>query len=149
MAVVVQVKSPKKTYWRYAGPVDDRTSQICRYLHGQVFEEGNPVHDRWAPPVHINCRHRQEPVTAPEEKVFSERALQRTIRADTGKPPYKVLSEAHFVQHPGWYNEYREPVERVPGPGPKRYRRPFVVVRVKDPKTGKVTTVLTKDEGYD
>lgn len=49
--------------YQYSAILDDRTSEICRGLHGKVFRAGTqPV-----PPMHFNCRSLLIPITKYEE----------------------------------------------------------------------------------
>jgi len=56
--------------YQYSAVMDDRTTDICRGLHGKKFKEGTePV-----PPMHFNCRSILVPITIfeefkPDEKV--------------------------------------------------------------------------------
>lgn len=49
--------------YQYSAILDDRTSDICRGLHGKIFKAGTePV-----PPMHFNCRSVLVPITKYEE----------------------------------------------------------------------------------
>lgn len=49
--------------YQYSAILDDRTSDICRGLHGKIFKAGTePV-----PPLHFNCRSVLIPITKYEE----------------------------------------------------------------------------------
>lgn len=49
--------------YQYSAILDDRTSEICRGLHGKIFKAGTePV-----PPTHFNCRSVLVPITKYEE----------------------------------------------------------------------------------
>lgn len=49
--------------YQYSAILDDRTTEICRGLHGKKFKEGNePV-----PPLHFNCRSALVPITIFED----------------------------------------------------------------------------------
>lgn len=52
---------------RYSAILDERTTEICSYLHGMVFKPEEPDIDRLAPPNHFNCRSVILPVIIGEE----------------------------------------------------------------------------------
>ena len=52
---------------RYSAILDERTTEICQYLHGKVFKPDEPEIDRIAPPNHFNCRSLILPVIIGEE----------------------------------------------------------------------------------
>jgi SPP1 gp7 family putative phage head morphogenesis protein len=48
--------------YQYSAILDDRTTEICRGLHGKIFKAGNqPI-----PPMHFNCRSMLIPITVYE-----------------------------------------------------------------------------------
>lgn len=49
--------------YQYAAILDDRTSEICRGLHGKIFKAGTEA----VPPMHFNCRSTLIPITKYEE----------------------------------------------------------------------------------
>lgn len=62
-------KSGVITGYQYSAVLDDRTSDICRGLHGKKFKAGTePV-----PPMHFNCRSLLVPITKFEEFEPSEK----------------------------------------------------------------------------
>jgi hypothetical protein len=46
--------------YRYVAVMDERTTDICRGLNGQIFDFADPTAPR--PPQHWNCRSHIEPV---------------------------------------------------------------------------------------
>jgi SPP1 gp7 family putative phage head morphogenesis protein len=54
--------------YQYSAIMDDRTSEICRGLHGKKFKAG----DEPIPPMHFNCRSLLIPITKFEEFEPSE-----------------------------------------------------------------------------
>lgn len=54
--------------YQYSAVLDDRTTEICRGLHGKIFQSGTePV-----PPMHFNCRSLLVPITKYEDFNVSE-----------------------------------------------------------------------------
>jgi len=51
----------------YSSVMDDRTTEICERLDGQVFEKGDPDLARVKPPNHYECRGTLVPVTKYEK----------------------------------------------------------------------------------
>jgi len=51
----------------YSAVMDDRTTEICERLDGQVFEKGDPDLARVKPPNHYECRGTLVPVTKYEK----------------------------------------------------------------------------------
>jgi len=47
----------------YSAVIDDRTTEVCRFLDGKVFPLDEPELDRLTPPNHFNCRSVLVPVT--------------------------------------------------------------------------------------
>lgn len=41
---------------RYSAVLDERTTEVCRYLDGKIFKLNSPDLDRLKPPRHFNCR---------------------------------------------------------------------------------------------
>lgn len=69
----------RKSYWdndemakqiieayQYSAILDDRTSEICRYLDGKIFEKGS-LTTSINPPAHLNCRSLLVPITKFED----------------------------------------------------------------------------------
>lgn len=52
---------------RYSAVLDERTTEVCEYLHDKVFRQTDPDLDRVAPPNHFNCRSVLVPVIVGEE----------------------------------------------------------------------------------
>lgn len=51
----------------YSAILDERTTPICEFLHGKVFEKDDPDIDRLSAPNHFNCRSVMVPVMVGEE----------------------------------------------------------------------------------
>jgi SPP1 gp7 family putative phage head morphogenesis protein len=51
----------------FSAIMDDRTTEICQSLDGQVFTYGDPDIARFTPPLHFNCRSTLVPVTKYEQ----------------------------------------------------------------------------------
>jgi SPP1 gp7 family putative phage head morphogenesis protein len=85
LATVIRTKTTemfnraRKSYWdndpmakqiveayQFSAVMDDRTSEVCSYLDGKVFEKGDFV-DRATPPLHFNCRSVLVPITKFED----------------------------------------------------------------------------------
>ena len=56
-------KSGAVAGYQYSAILDDRTTDICRGLHGKTFKAG----DQPVPPMHFNCRSMLIPITIYEE----------------------------------------------------------------------------------
>lgn len=69
----------RKSYWesdpiarqivqgfQYSAIIDSRTTEVCEYLDGKIFDEGDFI-DRLTPPLHFNCRSLLVPVTRFED----------------------------------------------------------------------------------
>jgi SPP1 gp7 family putative phage head morphogenesis protein len=58
----------------FSAIMDDRTTEICQSLDGQVFTYGDPDIARFTPPLHFNCRSTLVPITKYEsfEPIKSE-----------------------------------------------------------------------------
>ena len=67
---------------RYSAILDSRTTEICKFLHNKVFEEGQAQFDRIAPPNHFNCRYVIVPVLIDED--VDEFSNAETIKQATG-----------------------------------------------------------------
>lgn len=48
--------------YQFSAILDDRTTDVCRELDGQIFDKGDFL-DRITPPLHFNCRSLLVPVT--------------------------------------------------------------------------------------
>lgn len=42
--------------WTYVAIDDDVTTDLCRELNGWTFAEGDPLVNKYSPPLHFNCR---------------------------------------------------------------------------------------------
>lgn len=42
--------------WTYVAIDDDVTTDLCRELNGHTFAEGDPLVNKYTPPLHFNCR---------------------------------------------------------------------------------------------
>lgn len=51
---------------QYSAVIDTRTTEVCRLLHGKVFDKDDPELHRLAPPNHFNCRSVLVPVLIDE-----------------------------------------------------------------------------------
>lgn len=54
------------TAWQFSAILDERTTEVCEYLDGKIFEEGEFA-DRIVPPLHFNCRSLLVPITRFED----------------------------------------------------------------------------------
>lgn len=71
--------------YQYSAILDDRTTEICRGLHGKKFKAGNqPV-----PPMHFNCRSIVIPITIFEsfepDKTIGKTPIERFIDEKKGQ----------------------------------------------------------------
>lgn len=53
---------------RYSAVLDSRTTEVCRYLDGKVFEPDDPALMSLVPPNHFNCRSLLVPVALGEDE---------------------------------------------------------------------------------
>lgn len=61
--------------YQYSAILDDRTTEICRGLHGKTFKKGQePI-----PPMHFNCRSVLIPITIFEEFEPTEKIGQKSV----------------------------------------------------------------------
>jgi len=51
----------------FSAIIDERTTEVCEALDGQVFEQGDPDLARFTPPLHFDCRSTLVPVTIYEK----------------------------------------------------------------------------------
>lgn len=79
----------RKSYWEndpiakeiveafeFSAIMDERTSDVCQELDGQVFEKGGFI-DRVTPPLHFNCRSLLVPITKYQDyEVSSEPSIE-------------------------------------------------------------------------
>lgn len=100
--------SARKTYWdsdpiakeiivafQFSAVMDDRTSAICSFLDGKVFDKGE-LTDMITPPLHFNCRSVLVPVTKYEEYKADKEPTFESLR-DKGANLLAVpRSEEHY-----------------------------------------------------
>lgn len=48
---------------QYSAILDERTTEVCNYLHGRIFRIDDPALSRLVPPNHFNCRSLVVPIT--------------------------------------------------------------------------------------
>lgn len=53
--------------FRYSAVLDERTTEVCRFLDGKVFKPEDPTLRQLVPPLHFNCRSLIVPVVAGED----------------------------------------------------------------------------------
>ncbi|MBA7569420.1 DUF935 family protein [Candidatus Atribacteria bacterium 1244-E10-H5-B2] len=51
----------------FSAIIDERTTEVCEALDGQIFEQGDPDIARFTPPLHFDCRSTLVPVTIYEK----------------------------------------------------------------------------------
>lgn len=81
---------------RYSAILDERTTEVCRFLHGKVFRMDDPELLRLAPPNHFNCRSLVVPITKAEAK-------SRGIEADSLVTP-EAAGRAGELAGKGFYS---------------------------------------------
>lgn len=70
--------------YQYSAILDDRTSEVCRYLDGKIFAKGEFV-NKVVPPLHFNCRSVLVPVSKFEDyEVDDEPSLDSLIEKGGG-----------------------------------------------------------------
>ena len=73
--LAVYEESPVVDAYKYSAILDNRTTAICRGLHGKVFKKGEqPV-----PPLHFNCRSTLVPITIYQDKKIDEQVGRTPI----------------------------------------------------------------------
>lgn len=127
----------RKSYWdndefakqiveayQYSAILDDRTSEVCRYLDGKVFEKGEFI-TQATPPLHFNCRSILVPVTKFEDYEVSQEPSAETLKNKGGNLLFS------FVRSPRPYQDNHKisvsgqtktigDNEILPAPGDKR-----------------------------
>jgi len=51
----------------FSAIIDERTTEVCEALDGQIFEQGDPDIARFTPPLHFDCRSTLVPITIYEK----------------------------------------------------------------------------------
>ena len=103
--------------------LDDRTCELCEYMDGMWLRRDSPDFERWARSPHINCRRTLHYVSGPG------------LEADFVPPPDELVEKhGHFIRDPDKY----APLRILAQPE----GRDFVFVRVKDPETGEMVSVM-------
>jgi len=66
--------------FQYSSILDDRTTDICRTLHGVIFRKGDPRVALYTAPNHYNCRGNMVPITFRELFTLTpDEVLQRLL----------------------------------------------------------------------
>jgi SPP1 gp7 family putative phage head morphogenesis protein len=63
--------SPALAGYRYSAIMDERTSPICRGLHGSSWEKGDPSLNGYTPPNHYRCRSILVPINKYSDFTFT------------------------------------------------------------------------------
>lgn len=87
---------------RYSAILDERTTPVCRYLDGKVFEPDNPDLEDLIPPLHFRCRSIIVPVGTDEDVGLDEWITEVEIAHA------RTLADASFLSALGVWKVYRE-----------------------------------------
>lgn len=119
--------------YQYSAILDDRTSDICRGLHGKKFKAGTePI-----PPMHFNCRSVLIPITKYEEFEPSE---------SVGKTPINDFIEEKKGSGFAKFNKPQETDEDVDFSTEYVDDKTEVITYSKNSKPFKVVTIVYADE---
>jgi SPP1 gp7 family putative phage head morphogenesis protein len=55
-----------RPYWRYVATLDNRTTPVCRQLHGTTLHATDPFWLSHTPPLHFQCRGTIQTLRAPD-----------------------------------------------------------------------------------
>lgn len=70
---VIQGRSnPLVTAFQYSAILDQRTTEVCQFLHGKLFKASDSAIDELQPPNHFNCRSVMVPVLIDQQPDESE-----------------------------------------------------------------------------
>lgn len=118
--------------YQYSAILDDRTSDICRGLHGKKFKAGTePI-----PPMHFNCRSILIPITKYEEFEPSEAV---------GKTPINEFIDENKGDGFAKFSKPKETDEDVDFATEYKDDRTEVITYSKDGKAFKVVTIVYED----
>lgn len=92
--------------YKFDATLDDRTSDICQSLDGEIFDVKDAEEGINYPPMHPNCRSSTIPYFEPDDidKMFEE--AQRVARDENGK--------LYFVPANMTYKQWEQTVTHVP-----------------------------------
>ena len=98
-------KDRGRKQYQFEATLDNRTSDICQSLDGQVFELKEAQEGVNYPPMHPNCRSTTIPYFEPDEidKMFDE--AQRVARDENG--------ELYYVPASMTYKEWEKTVAKI------------------------------------
>lgn len=89
---------------QYSAILDERTTEICEFLHGKVFAENDPAADRLSPPNHFNCRSMLVPVLIdePDPEFATDEEVETAldmVKAGFGgnAPEYGIVDKARHL----------------------------------------------------
>lgn len=104
--------------YKYDATLDNRTSEICQSLDGQVFDVKEAQEGINYPPMHPNCRSSTSPYFEPDDidKMFDE--AQRVARDENG--------ELYYVPASMTYKEWQEMTSHKPTYNPDKIPDGFV-----------------------
>ncbi|MFR6311352.1 minor capsid protein [Anaerofustis stercorihominis] len=104
-SAAISAKATKKTYddlnvdkYKILATLDTRTSEICRYMDGKIFDKKDYQVGINAPPFHCNCRTTTVPVI--DDEIFKD--SKRIAKDKNGKNIY-VPRDMTYEE---WYNKY-------------------------------------------
>ena len=88
---------------RYSAILDERTTEVCRFLDGKVFRPSDPDLEALLPPNHFQCRSIIVPIVAGEQVDESEFITPEQVGRARGLADAKFLTQASAA-----WKAYRE-----------------------------------------
>lgn len=77
---------------RYSAVLDERTTEVCRFLNGRVFRPGSNAIEQLLPPNHFNCRSIVVPVVVGEQVPVEDFITEAEIGEAKGMADTKFLT---------------------------------------------------------
>lgn len=111
--------------YEYLATLDDRTSEICQDLDGQVFQLSEAAHGVNLPPMHPYCRSTQIPFFKEDEISAATKGLEDRVARGTNGKTYKVGKNTTYKQ---WIKERGLASDPVAAAHAKTYVSPPPVV---------------------
>lgn len=111
--------------YEYLATLDDRTSEICQDLDGQVFQLSEAAHGVNLPPMHPYCRSTQIPFFKEDEISAATKGLEDRVARGTNGKTYKVGKNTTYKQ---WIKERGLASDPVAAAHAKTYVSPPLVV---------------------
>jgi len=97
-----------RPFWRYSATIDQRTTEICRRIHGTVLPADDPWWRTHIPPLHFKCRGAKMALTREQAEALGIAAAAPNVDAMEGF---------------GLLDEWEPDLSAMPAPLVKTYRR--------------------------